>query len=578
MSHYFTIVLFFVVSFGAAQRYQKCGFGALNTREDSLQHDRLEQQIREMKSQRRARRLPEGQVYRIPVVVHVVHNNSNSTVGLGTNISDEQIFSAIEVLNEDFRRLNPDASQTAARFRAVAADLQIEFCMASQDPDGGSTNGITRHRGSKFEWRFDREADDQELKSYGYWPNSQYLNIWVTSLTSNVLGYAQFPRASSLNDLSSNFRKSDLTDGIVIVPFAFGRNEGLASGDRNPYKLGRTLTHEVGHWLGLRHIFDDSGNNSCFYTDYCADTPPQAIDNTGYDDCGRAITGLCGSVVMHQNYMDYTDDICVNLFTEDQKTRVHAVMESSPPRQALRFSKGCCGSANKIEIPYTEDFSDRTEFSTTWELSASDEAQLTWAIENGTLIKPSTSVSNDSVHIESPVFEVIDGQQLFFKADFEITNGSADSLKIFVNSGCSGQYLLWATHRLNSDLLTPSPLQLSLSNLPTGLNQLVLVAYNNGSELQIDNLQIFEEREGLTVELYPNPTSNGLIQADLRITGQQNVSVEVFDYQGKRFQVFELGQVNSGIYDLDLSGYARGFYLIKTTSDDLSQTQSITIY
>lgn len=577
MNIWLTLFLCVVMGYGSAQQHQRCGFGGLNTKEDSLDHFRLEEQIQRMNQGASRRRLPEGQVYRIPVVVHVVHNNANSTIGLGTNISDQQIHSAIEVLNEDFRRLNADASQTAARFRGVAADLQVEFCLASQGPDGRPTNGITRHRGSKFEWSFESQTDDRTLKAQGYWPNTQYLNIWVTSLTDDILGYAQFPRASSLNDLSSNFRASDLTDGVVIVPFAFGRNEGLATGERNAYKLGRTLTHEVGHWLGLRHIFDDSGNNSCLYTDYCDDTPPQAIDNVGYSDCGRAVIGQCGSVVMHQNYMDYTDDICVNLFTNDQKNRVHAVMESSPARKALRLSKGCCGSANSLAIPFQEDFLDPTVFDSAWELSASNPAALTWGYGSGALLKPSVSVSADSVYVQSPVFEVVDGQRLFFKANLETTGGPMDRIKVLANSGCSGRYVPLATHLVSSDDLSTQELLLPLSNLPAGLNQLVLVAYNNGIELAIDNLQIFEELEGLTLELYPNPT-NGWIQMDLKIKGEQQINVEVFDYQAKKIQDVDLGRVNSGIYDLDLSSYSSGFYLLRVSSEEHTQTLSITRY
>lgn len=195
--------------------------------------------------------------YTIPVVVHVIHNNE--AVGTGSNISEAQINSQIAVLNEDFRRTNADASNTLPSFVNVAGSMDINFVLAKQDPNGVATSGILRVKGSKTSWAV---SDNYELKALSYWPAEKYLNIWVVNLSGTLLGYAQFPPTDGLTLGGLDGNTSDrLTDGVVIDYTSFGSIEkGTFPALASPYNKGRTATHEIGHFLGLRHIWGDDSN------------------------------------------------------------------------------------------------------------------------------------------------------------------------------------------------------------------------------------------------------------------------------------------------------------------------------
>ncbi len=264
----------------------------------------------------------------IPVVVHVIH--SGEPIGAGTNISDTQILSQIEVLNEDFRRLNADTSLTQNIFKPVAADVEVEFILAKQDPEGLPTTGIVRVKGSETSWNFNNDAT---LKGESYWPAEDYLNIWVAPLSFNLLGFASFPIANleGLEDQETN----RLLDGVVIGFDYFGSIEKYPDANLDPvFNLGRTTTHEIGHFLGLRHI---SGDGGCSMDDFVTDTPNQNDQNEG---CPATVPGVCASVdfEMFQNYMDYTDDACMNIFSLGQKERIRIVVENSPRRASLTTS------------------------------------------------------------------------------------------------------------------------------------------------------------------------------------------------------------------------------------------------
>ncbi len=273
----------------------------------------------------------ENTTYVIPVVVHVIHNGE--AIGVGSNISDAQIQSQINVLNKDFQRLNFDQSNTPAEFLPVAGGIDIEFVLAKQDPFGVATNGIQRVQGTKPIWNIN---DNAIFKSLSYWPAEDYFNIWVINF-SGYLGYAQFPVSDELDGLEeASFDR--LTDGIIVDHSVFGSNgEGLGTfALDNRYNLGRTTTHEVGHFFGLRHIWGDA--NNCTATDYVADTPNQLRNYVG--QCTPSNPISCGSNDMYMNYMDYTDDACMNLFSLGQLDRIITVLSNSPRRASLLLSSG----------------------------------------------------------------------------------------------------------------------------------------------------------------------------------------------------------------------------------------------
>ena len=244
----------------------------------------------------------------IPTVVHVIYSNSNE------NISDAQINSQIDVLNLDFRLLNLDSNNDWPQ----NADSEIEFCLASVDPNGNSTTGITRTSSNTTSWGTNDAMKFSSNGGVDAWPTGDYLNIWVCNIGGGILGYAQFPGGASN------------TDGVVVGPNYFGTTGYLSP----PFDLGRTTTHEVGHWLNLRHIW---GDGNCNVDDFVADTP--ASDNPNYG-CATGHSS-CNSTDMVENYMDYSDDACMHLFTEGQKTRMRALFDTGGFRASLLNSNGC---------------------------------------------------------------------------------------------------------------------------------------------------------------------------------------------------------------------------------------------
>jgi hypothetical protein len=243
-------------------------------------------------------------VTRIPVVVHVVWNTA------AQNISDAQIASQIDVLNRDFRRTNPDFTITPAPFLALAADTRVEFFLATTAPSGVTSSGIERRQSSAASF-----SDNDAVKSAAgggmdAWPSAHYLNIWVCPLGNSLLGYAQFPGGPAN------------TDGVVILHSAFGTSGTAAA----PFNLGRTSTHEIGHWLNLNHIWGDDGTG-CSGTDNVNDTPNQGGYNVGapafpHVSCSNGPNGD-----MFMNYMDYVDDRAMVMFTAGQVARMQACLD-----------------------------------------------------------------------------------------------------------------------------------------------------------------------------------------------------------------------------------------------------------
>lgn len=311
-------------------------------------------------------------VYNIPVIIHIIHN-SNESVGSGRNISNAQAVSQIKVLNEDFRKLNADFSTTPSVFQAVAADCEINFCLASEDPNGIDLDeeGIVRIDASTLSGvgntsgGYDKPTIESSIKPVTQWDPSKYMNVWVMELSGGSLGYAQFPQSSGLSGLTGGTTTAN-TDGVVITYNAFGN-----TGTLNPqYPLGRTATHEVGHFLGLKHIWGDDSPQSiqngtcdsgeCDGDDFVDDTPDACEPNYGCKTYPHNAFNSCGTDSdgeMFVNYMDYGNDACLTMFTNDQKARMMAVMQNSPRRAELS-SSSVCGSCQANKVVSDQNFSD----------------------------------------------------------------------------------------------------------------------------------------------------------------------------------------------------------------------------
>jgi hypothetical protein len=256
----------------------------------------------------RARKGPPP-IVAIPVVVHVIYKKP------AHNIPVAQIKSQIAVLNKDFRAANSDKNKVPPVWKGMVSDARIQFKLATKDPQGKKTSGVTRTQTTRASFPSD---DSMKFKTKGganAWDSKKYLNIWVCNLDED-LGYAQFPAAGPKT-----------TDGVVIAVTAFG----ISGTAKAPFNKGRTATHEIGHFLNLRHIWGDT--EDCSGSDLAGDTPNAATPNYGKPtfpsiSCGNAPNGD-----MFMNYMDYTDDAAMFMFTPRQVARMRATLEG--PRKTL---------------------------------------------------------------------------------------------------------------------------------------------------------------------------------------------------------------------------------------------------
>lgn len=248
-------------------------------------------------------------VTEIPVVVHVVYSNAAG------NISDAQISSQIDVLNADYRATNPDRTKVPSVWNALVADARIQFALAKTDPAGKPTNGITRTSTTVPTFGTNDAVKSSTTGGAAPWPSDRYLNIWVCQLGGGLLGYAQFPGGPSE------------TDGVVILQSAFGTT-GTATA---PFNLGRTATHEIGHWLNLIHIWGD--RLDCKGTDDVDDTPTAQAPNYGTPTFPHVSCSNGPNGDMFVNYMDYVDDQAMFMFTAGQVARMAATLDG--PRSAI---------------------------------------------------------------------------------------------------------------------------------------------------------------------------------------------------------------------------------------------------
>lgn len=255
----------------------------------------------------------------IPIVVHVVHTNANGTIGGSTNsnISDEQINAQITILNQDFRRKE---GTPGFNDNPVGADVGIEFKLA----------GITRHYSTKASYSPEERA---LLSTIISWPTDCYLNVWVTTMSDSFLGYTQFPDATGLPGLDP-VNGLEASDGVMIDYRYFGTGGTVTS---RLYNGGRTATHEIGHWLGLLHTWGNHNNNTCYCgdSDYVDDTPEARCANE--NSCTPVSNDCSGQTqqVMIENYLDYSPDRCMNIFTQGQKERIWQTLSLSPRRKRL---------------------------------------------------------------------------------------------------------------------------------------------------------------------------------------------------------------------------------------------------
>jgi hypothetical protein len=270
--------------------------------------NQIEQGIRRSLASGQAQRVMR-QLITIPVVVHVVYSKDEE------NISDDQVKSQIDALNRDYSAANDDQKAVPDPWKGLASNPNIQFALATKDPGGKKTTGITRTKSTRDSFGTGDSVKTKAGGGHPAWPAARYLNLWICNLSGGLLGYAQFPGGPAK------------TDGVVILYTAFGTTGAAAA----PFNLGRTATHEIAHWLNLHHIWGD--RNDCGGTDYTTDTPNAMLPNYGkptfpHMSCNNGPNGD-----MFMNYMDYVDDAVMVMFTAGQVARMNATLAG--PRKKI---------------------------------------------------------------------------------------------------------------------------------------------------------------------------------------------------------------------------------------------------
>lgn len=364
----------------SAQNFEEpCGFDAYTNNNSIREAERMIQtRVENMRMLENERATPDS-IKVIPIVVHIIHNGGNE------NISDAQVESQIQVLNEDYGKLpgtNGDGD---------GVDTRVRFCLAKIDPDGNCTNGIVRIKSPLAAHQTYQRA---LLKELSFWDNTRYMNIYVVkSINGGVGGYSSFPGGPADED------------GMVVRHTLFGSGTGTASG------LGRTTSHEIGHWFGLYHTFNNGcGGDVCTDGDYVCDTPPQAEPSFNCATLNTCSNDNPDENDLKENYMNYTPDNCQNMLTQGQKDRMHATLDTIRTviwSEANLISTGCdtayvapqsCPvSANLVTLTPEVCVTNSIYF---MDISLNDATSWQWVFEGG---DPATSTDENPTVIYNSV-------------------------------------------------------------------------------------------------------------------------------------------------------------------------------
>ena len=589
MFRWFLILFFFSLNVAFGQK--RCGsadklqYQLENNSKQLAFHKQIEKKIQKFSQKSHA-----GSIIEIPVVFHVVYKNALE------NISEAQIMSQLTILNDDFRRQNIDQVNTPSDFTTLASDTEINFCLAQRTPSNDTTSGITRTETSVSSFSlFDDRIFYDTLGGKNIWNSEFYLNIYICDLSS-VLGFAAFP--------SSNPE----IDGVVIDFENFG-NIGTATA---PYHKGRTCTHEVGHWLNLIHIWGDMMCGD----DFVNDTPEQEAANYG---CPAHPNPTCvNNGDMFQNYMDYTNDACMNMFTVGQKTRMQATLATA--RTEIEYSKACqnpyedigiteihsisnnsfCGSQLNIEVRLSNFSADEINSAIiTYKLNNLPPVHYQW---NGNLISGSstnviigtepTPTGNYELLVYTSLpngFRDLDFSNDTLEVLFDVIEGNAYNIEIFTDN--YGEEVSWeiidqnnteiaSGNNLSSNNLNEFEVCLVLDSCYTftiydsysdgiccdfgngffSINDAIFSgSYTDSYTIDLCDLTNIVDISSEKITIYPNPSSGNFIFS----SSDNIISVKVYDVNGKT--IYKRASNNQTI-NINLSSEKSGVYAAHITN------------
>jgi hypothetical protein len=557
----------------------------------------------------------QAQVYTIPVIIHVVHGGQS--VGTYPNLAQGQLNSQIQVLNNDFGGIGfnsgnypQNAFLTFAASQSISpanldafgriqiANCNVQFCLATKDTLGNilAEPGIERINYVNKGWTnpasFNTNTSLQNyvnatIKPQSIWNVSKYLNIWVTDVGSNatLLGYATFPPLTNLAGFPNGFFGTSTTDGFWCLARAFGSQAIFPNGTyMQGYTRGRTSTHEIGHYLGLRHTWGDA---TCA-TDYCTDTPPNKASNfgspsyplnaTGTNSCAGADNGS-----MFMNFMDYTDDPAKYMFTTDQATRIQAAMASSPYRKFLGTHNLCSvasvAAVSQFSLPAT--VCGNASLTLVNSSIGTPVPNYTWTSTGGATFNPNNNSVIASINFPGPgtyTITLAAGNGTVSSTTKTITVYPTPPLVLNTPTlVCLNDLVTITASGGNTYAWLPFfTLGTSVSYTASVDQSFTCTATDTHGCKSIDSVTIYvTECLGVDkiktnpnhISLYPNPSADKLFVKLFTDKGM-DVTIEIYDASGRMLfnTPANFGKDKTEM-PLDVAGFAKGIYLVKIISN-----------